>query len=206
MKPAGMEAKMALVLLLATQAAASAGEGSCSIGCNADITQRRATPVSGRVAGLLNGLNETQPAAASILPLGMSMWRGPQATWLWNRTGCKGLRTCCTVDSCEPIFAEAARLASLGLRQQYILDGVHYGVGDCEWQSFHDNPHNCSLPGGPTDPNMDDWEYNVRAVVAGALRAGITKPYFDVWSESARSPTPLTEALLPHPARSATSC
>ena len=187
---------MALVLLLATQAAASAGEGSCSIGCNADITQRRATPVSGRVAGLLNGLNETQPAAASILPLGMSMWRGPQATWLWNRTGCKGLRTCCTVDSCEPIFAEAARLASLGLRQQYILDGVHYGVGDCEWQSFHDNPHNCSLPGGPTDPNMDDWEYNVRAVVAGALRAGITKPYFDVWSESARSPTPLTEALL----------
>ncbi len=174
---------LVLQMLLAFQVIAS-GEGGCTIGCNADVTQRRVNPVSGRVAGLLNGLNETQPSATSITPLGMSMWRGPKASWLWNRTGCNGLRTCCTIDNCDPVFSEAAHLASLGLRQQYILDGIHYGVGGCEWHSFHDSPHNCSLPGGPTDPNMDDWEYSVRAAVLGALRAGITQPYFDVWSES----------------------
>ena len=51
-------------------------------------------------------------------------------------------------------FAEAARLSALGLRQQYILDGLLLGVGDCEWRSFHDNPHNCSLPGGPSAPTV----------------------------------------------------
>ena len=129
-----MTAPMALLLLLAShQVVASAAEGGCSIVCNADVSQRRATPVSGRVAGLLSGMNETQPAATSITRVGVSMWRGPKASWLWNRTGCTGPRTCCTVDSCEPIFSQAGQLASLGLRQQYILDGFHYGVGACEW-------------------------------------------------------------------------
>ena len=153
---------------------------ACSIGVNVDATQRRPAPVSGKVAGLLNGLNESQPSAASISPVGMSMWRGPKADWLWNRTGCNGLRTCCTVDSCEPVFSEAARLTSLGLRQQYILDGIHHGVSSCEWHSFHDTPHNCSLPGGPSDPDMKDWEYSVRAAARGALRAGIATPYCEL--------------------------
>ena len=127
---------MALLLLLAAQVVESAADGGCTVGCNADVTQRRATPVSGRVAGLLSGMNETQPAAASITRVGVSMWRGPKASWLWNRTGCDGPRTCCTVDSCEPIFSQAAQLDGLGIRQQYILDGFHYGVGACEWYSL----------------------------------------------------------------------
>ena len=133
---------------------------------------------------------------ALLRPLGLSMWRGPQASWLWpNRTGCHGPRTCCTLDSCPTPFAEAARLSALGLRQQYILDGLLLGVGDCEWRSFHENPHNCSLPGGPSDPDMAEWEYTVRAGAAEALRAGISELYFDVWVRCTIAPHPSSQNL-----------
>jgi hypothetical protein len=42
--------------------------------------------------------------------------------------------------------------------------------------------HNCTLPGGPGDPDMSEWEYTVRAAAAGALRATPdVAPYFDIW-------------------------
>jgi len=98
--------------------------------------------VTGRAAGILNGLNLTAPAATIVAPLRLSMWRGPMASWLWpNRTACKGPGTCCTPLACAAPFAEAGRLAALGLRQQYILNGIHTGMGDCEWVSFNREPH-----------------------------------------------------------------
>ena len=182
-------ATLAALLVVATA-------GSCTVTVDLGLPRR---PVSGRVAGVLNGLNNSQPPTPSIAPLGLTMWRGPQASWLWpNRTGCRGPRTCCTLDSCPAPFAEAARLSALGLRQQYILDGLLLGVGDCEWRSFHDNPHNCSLPGGPSDPDMAEWEYTVRAGAAEALRAGISELYFDVWVRCTIAPTPAQPTLPSH--------
>jgi len=158
---------------------------ACSVAVDVAPAARRAEPLGGRVAGILSGLNLSQPAAATIAPLGLSMWRGPTASWLWpNRSSCTGLGTCCTPGACAPVFSEAQRLQALGLRQQYILGGIHLGVGSCEWHSFHGSPfHNCSLPGGPADTDLAGWEYTVRSAAAGALRAGISAPYFDVWNE-----------------------
>ena len=171
-----------LVIGLAVRSFGPTPATACTLSVDLGSAHDR-RPITGRVAGLLNGVNLTQPGDALIAPLGLTMWRGPPASWLWNRTGCGGLRTCCTLESCEPPFAEAGRLQGLGLRQQYILDGLHLGVGACEWHSFHDNPHNCSLPGGPHDEAFTDWEYTVEAAAAAALRANITTPYFDVWNE-----------------------
>ena len=102
--------------------------------------------ISGRVTGVLNGLNNTLPASSTIAPLGLSMWRGPIASWLWpDRSLCKdlnfGVPGCCDVSGCAPPFSEAARLHSLGFRQQYILNGIHYGQTACEWVSFNRKPH-----------------------------------------------------------------
>ena len=43
--------------------------------------------------------------------------------------------------------------------------------------------HNCSLPGGPADANLDEWEYTVTAVAREAKRQGLASMYFDVWNE-----------------------
>eukprot|EP01047_Picozoa_sp_COSAG01_P027624 COSAG01_NODE_1829_length_9125_cov_11.706182_3_plen_554_part_00 len=140
--------------------------------------------VHGRAAGILNGMNSSLPANDVIRPLGLSMWRGPIASWLWpNRTSCRGVGTCCTPDSCLPPFSEVERIANFGLRQQFILSGILTGQGGCEWQSFRSNPHNCSLPGGPTDTDYAQWKSTVVSAANEAKRRGLSDAYFDVWNE-----------------------
>ena len=114
----------------------------------------------------------------------MSMWRGPPNTWLWpNRTGCTERRSCCTTDSCVPPFYLAQRAKQLGLRQQYILGSLHRAVTRCNDRAMHGSPHNCSLPGGPADPDLKEWVYTVTAVAREARRQGLADMYFDVWNE-----------------------
>jgi hypothetical protein len=153
--------------------------------CAVTITPpQTASVITGRAQGLLNGMNLTAPSSLAIAGIKPSMWRGPIASWLWpNRTSCKGPRTCCTPDACPAPFAEAERLTSLGMRQQYILDAFHTGVGACEWNSFNKVPHQCSLPGGPSDPDFEQWKYTVVAAANEAKRRGLTDVGFDVWNE-----------------------
>eukprot|EP00041_Stephanoeca_diplocostata_P024921 m.641882 g.641882 ORF g.641882 m.641882 type:complete len:274 (-) comp22632_c0_seq7:419-1240(-) len=160
----------------------------CSLHANVADGFSQDTLLSGRASGLLNGMNVSQPADSVIDRFNFTMWRGPMASWLWpNRTYCTGWRSCCTESSCAAPFAEASRILRIGgglLRQQYILDSFHYGVGSCEWKSLHGTPlHNCSLPGGPTDPDFSHWEYTVRSAALGAQRAGVGDASFDVWNE-----------------------
>eukprot|EP00040_Diaphanoeca_grandis_P013218 m.66885 g.66885 ORF g.66885 m.66885 type:complete len:534 (+) comp23740_c0_seq2:83-1684(+) len=136
------------------------------------------------ICGILNGVNLSSPSKSLIEPLKLSMWRGPIASWLWpNRSGCTGFGTCCNDVSCVPPFAEAAYLKELGLRQQYILNGIHYGQTDCEWVSLNRKPHQCSLPGGPTDRNMSLWKASIKAAAIEAQRVGLPDVSFDVWNE-----------------------
>lgn len=155
-------------------------------GCNATIDLAvPPRPSNGAtVGGVLSAMNNSQPAAALIAPLVLSMFRGPPNTWLWpNRTGCTYRRTCCTAGSCSPPFYLADRLARLGLRQQYILGSLHRAVTRCDARSMQGSPHNCSLPGGPADPDLTEWEYTVAAVAREAKRRGLAHMYFDVWNE-----------------------
>jgi hypothetical protein len=95
------------------------GGGICTVTVSAPVQPR---VVTGRAAGVLNGMNGSSPQSETIVPLKLQMWRGPMANWLWpNRTSCKGAGTCCTPEACPAPFSEAARLSSLGIRQQYIL-------------------------------------------------------------------------------------
>ena len=60
-----------------------------------DLVQPTRPSRGAHVIGFLNAMNDSQPSAAAIAPLGMSMWRGPPNTWLWpNRTGCTERRSC----------------------------------------------------------------------------------------------------------------
>jgi hypothetical protein len=95
-----------------------------------------------------------------------------------------GVKGCCDASGCSPPFSEARRLQSLELRQQYILNGVHYGQTACEWVSYNRAAHSCPLPGGPGDPDMAMWENSIRAAVAEADRQGLAETvYYDVWNE-----------------------
>jgi hypothetical protein len=130
--------------------------------------------ISGKAMGLLNGMNATAPSDDVIAKLKPSMWRGPMQTWLWpNASMCKGPGTCCTPAACPAPFAEAGRLATLGAKQQYILNAVHTGMGDCEWRSYNKQPHQCSLPGGPSDLAFKKWEYSITSATNEAKRRGI---------------------------------
>ena len=144
--------------------------------CLATLDLRAARPSRGaHVVGFLNALNNTQPSAAAIAPLGMSMWRGPPNTWLWpNRTGCTERRSCCTTDSCLPPFYLAQRAKQLGLRQQYILGSLHRAVTRCNDRAMHGSPHNCSLPvptSGPLVISLETEAHDVLRVTLSPARA-----------------------------------
>lgn len=141
--------------------------------------------VAGRATGVLNGLNGTLPTTDFIKPYGFSMWRGPIAGWLWpGRGNCTdlmfGVPGCCDEASCLPPFTEVAKLQSIGLRQQYILDGIHYGQTACEWISFNRKMHSCPLPGGPNDRNYSLWTGSIRAAIAETKRQQMHDVYYDV--------------------------
>jgi hypothetical protein len=141
-------------------------------------------PLSRHVAGLLNGINGTAPDDDIILGGGFSMWRGPIASWLWpSKEECHGFGTCCNQTGCAIPFSEAARVARLGMRQQYILDGVHFGQTDCEYKSLHGHPHSCPLPGGPGDPQFALWNATVTSAALEAKRRGLLDVGFDIWNE-----------------------
>jgi hypothetical protein len=56
-------------------------------------------------------------------------------------------------------------------------------MGSCEWVALHRQPHNCSLPGGPTDPDLHAWIATVRSAALQAKRQGLNDVSFDVWNE-----------------------
>ena len=182
-------AMILLMIVIALPLASSSSPVSADTHCHLTASVRQPQRVvAGRAAGLLNGMNLTAPADELISPLKFSMWRGPIASWLWpGRGGCTGAGTCCTPASCAPPFAEAERLARFGLRQQYIASGLLTGQGGCEWQSINNplNPHNCSLPGGPSDPAFKLWTDTIQSAANEAKRRGLaaTDFYLDVWNE-----------------------
>jgi hypothetical protein len=57
----------------------TAGPAPCVVSADLGLPGRAAR-VSGRVSGILSGVNNTQPGAALVAPLGLTMWRGPQAS------------------------------------------------------------------------------------------------------------------------------
>eukprot|EP00039_Didymoeca_costata_P011955 m.170605 g.170605 ORF g.170605 m.170605 type:complete len:528 (+) comp15340_c0_seq13:316-1899(+) len=171
---------LATVLLLHGTVATSS---TCSLKLNL-ADKSRLKIASGVGSGILNGMNGTSPSDDVISRIKPKMWRGPLASWLWpNRESCTGYNTCCNDTACIPPYTEANRIKSLGIRQQYILNNIHYGQTSCEWYSFHQSPHNCSLPGGPQDPDLAMWTKSVRAAALQAKRIGLTDVGFDVWNE-----------------------
>ena len=159
---------MRCIHIMGCRASAPPPAGACTT-LFVDTMQR--LPFSRGCSGVLHSINATAPPDAVLDPLRLGMYRGPAPWWEYSHVPCNA--SACT----GPFDARYQRIAALGTRQQFILDGVLGAI--CYSQGFTNVSGGklvgCDNPGFGTDKDFRRWEQLVNGVVNEAKRRGLTR-------------------------------
>jgi hypothetical protein len=142
-----------------------------------DISSSSSSSFGRGCSGVLHSINASAPPSGVLAPLRLGMYRGPAPWWGYSHLPCNA-STCV-----GPFDARYQRIAALGARQQFILDGPLEAV--CYYEDLRNvsggRLAGCSYPGFGTDRSFRRWDQVVRGIVNEAVRRGDTSLEFDIF-------------------------